>query len=59
MSTFVWFVLGVLYVTALVVLGLATLRRGHVFLFFVGFFFPFLWIVGSLMGPTPRAAGAA
>ena len=57
--TFVWFVLGVLYVTAFIMLGLATLRKGHVFLFIVGIFFPFLWILGALMGPTPRAAGAA
>lgn len=58
MSTFLWFVLAVVYLTALIVLGLATLRKGHFVLFFVGIFFPFLWIVGALMGPTPRATGA-
>jgi hypothetical protein len=55
--TVFWFVLAVLYVTALFVLGLATLRKGHVFLFIVGFVFPFLWIIGAMIEPTPRAAG--
>ena len=59
MSTFLWVVLGALYLAALIVLGLSTLRKGHYVLFFVGIFFPVLWIVGALIGPTPRAAGAA
>jgi hypothetical protein len=59
MSTFVWFILALLYVTAWFVLGLATLRRGHTMLFWVGIFLPVLWIIGALMPPTPRAAGAA
>ena len=58
MSTFVWILLGAIYLTALIVLGMSTLRKGHYFLFVVGIVFPFLWIVGALMGPTPRAAGA-
>jgi len=59
MSTFLWILLGVLYLTALILLGVATLRKGHTVLFVVGIFFPLLWIVGALMAPTPRAAGAA
>ena len=59
MSTFLWVVLSALYLTALIVLGVSTLRKGHYFLFFVGIIFPFLWIVGALIGPTPRASGAA
>ena len=59
MSTFLWFLLGALYLAALIVLGVATLRKGHYILFVVGIVFPLLWIVGALMGPTPRAAGAA
>jgi hypothetical protein len=59
MSTFVWFILAALYLTAWFVLGLATLRRGHTALFWVGIFLPVLWIVGAMMAPTPRAAGAA
>jgi hypothetical protein len=58
MSTFVWVVLGVIYFVALVSLGVATLRKGHYFLFVIGIFFPILWIVGALMGPSPRAASA-
>jgi hypothetical protein len=57
-SIWLWILLGVLYLTALVVLGLATLRKGHTALFWFGILFPFLWIVGALMQPTPAAAAA-
>jgi hypothetical protein len=53
-----WIFLAAVYLTALFVLGLSTLRKGHTVLFFVGIFFPLLWIVGALMGPTPRAASS-
>ena len=59
MSTFVWILLGVLYLAALIVLGMSTLRKGHIALFWFGIFFPVLWIVGALMAPTPRALGSA
>jgi hypothetical protein len=59
MSTFLWFLLGALYLTALIVLGVTTLRKGHYFLFAIGIVFPILWIVGALIGPTPRAAAGA
>lgn len=59
MSTFLWILLGVLYLTALIMLGVATLRKGHTVLFFVGIVFPILWIVGAMIAPTPRAADAA
>jgi hypothetical protein len=59
MSTFLWILLGAVYLTALIVLGLATLRKGHYFLFLVGIVFPVLWIVGAMIGPTPRAAAGA
>lgn len=58
MSTIVWFLFAVLYIVILITLGLATLRKGHILLFCVGIIFPFLWIIGALMGPTARAAGA-
>jgi hypothetical protein len=58
MSTFLWILLGVLYLTALIVLGLTTLRKGHTALFWVGIILPILWIVGALMAPTPRVAAA-
>ena len=58
MSTFLWFLLAVLYLAALIVLGLATLRKGHTVLFVVGIIFPILWIIGAVMNPTPRAAAS-
>jgi hypothetical protein len=54
-STFLWILCALAYLTALVVLGMATLRKGHTALFWFGVLFPFLWIVGALMGPTPEA----
>ncbi len=58
MSTFLWILLGALYLVCWVVLGLTTLRKGHIGLFIFGFFFPLLWIIGAVIAPTPRAAGA-
>jgi hypothetical protein len=59
MSTFLWIMVATLYLVALFVLGLATLRKGHLWLFWIGILFPILWVVGALMGPAPRASGAA
>ena len=56
MSTFLWLLLVVLYFVALVVLGMATLRKGHTVLFWVGFILPVLWIVGAIMQPTSSAS---
>jgi hypothetical protein len=58
MSTFLWILFAVVYLAALISLGVSTLRRGHVVLFCLGVVFPVLWIVGALMGPSPRVAGA-
>lgn len=58
MSTFLWFLFAAIYLLVLITLGLATLRKGHYFLFFIGIFLPFLWLIGALISPTPRAAGA-
>jgi hypothetical protein len=60
MSTILWIMLAALHLTALIVLGLATLRKGHTALFWLGILFPLLWIVGALMAPTAKvvAAGA-
>lgn len=58
MSALIWILLVALYLTALVVLGLATLRKGHTILFWFGILFPFLWIVGALMQPTAGVANA-
>jgi hypothetical protein len=59
MPTFLWIIFASLYLLALVMLGVTTLRKGHTWLFVFGIFLPFLWIVGALIGPSPRAAGAA
>jgi hypothetical protein len=56
--TFVWILLGVLYIVLLVSLGLTTLRKGHTALFVFGIFFPLLWIIGAIMAPTPAVAAA-
>ena len=58
MSTFLWIVLGVLYITLFVALGMATLRKGHYLLFGFGIFLPLLWIFGALMGPTEQVVTA-
>ncbi len=58
MSTILWFLFGVVYLAVLITLGVATLRKGHMFLFVVGFFIPILWLIGALIAPTPRAAAA-
>jgi hypothetical protein len=55
--TVLWVLLGILYLVLLVTLGVTTLRKGHFILFIIGFFFPVLWLVGGVIGPTPRAAG--
>jgi 7 transmembrane receptor (Secretin family) len=57
-STFLWILLGALYLTVLIVLGVATLRKGHYLLFVFGIFFPILWVVGAVIGPTERASAA-
>jgi 7 transmembrane receptor (Secretin family) len=57
-STFLWILLGALYLTIFVVLGVATLRKGHYLLFVFGIFFPILWVIGAVIAPTERAATA-
>jgi vacuolar-type H+-ATPase subunit I/STV1 len=58
LSTFVWFLLAVLYLTALIVLGLTSIRKGHTALFWFGIIFPVLWIAGALMAPTSAVTAA-
>lgn len=58
MATFLWVLLSIFYVVILLTLGLTTLRKGHMFLFIVGIFVPVFWLIGALIGPTPRTAGA-
>jgi hypothetical protein len=53
-----WMLLVVLYLTALLALGLTTLRKGHTALFWFGIILPVLWIAGALMAPTAKVAAA-
>ncbi|MEA2180355.1 MAG: hypothetical protein QOG77_3652 [Solirubrobacteraceae bacterium] len=59
MSFLVWLLLAVVYLLLLAVFGVTSWRRGHTVLFFVGFFLPLLWIVGSFMRPTSASSAAA
>ena len=59
MDFVLWLVFGLIYIVALVVLGSATWSKGHLILFFVGFFMPLLWIVGALLPPTNAAETAS
>jgi hypothetical protein len=45
-----------LYLLAVFTLGMMTLRNGHGWMFFLGIFFPILWIFGAFMAPTQSAA---
>ena len=56
--TFLWIILGVLYIVLWVTLGMTTLRKGHTALFWIGIIFPVLWIVGAFMAPTPAVAAS-
>lgn len=62
MSTLLWILLGalllILYLTALIVLGVATFRKGHGVLFFAGLILPLFWMIGALMRPTARISAA-
>lgn len=50
--------LAFIYIVMLVVLGAMTLRRGHIVLFVLGIFLPFLWIFGAIVrGPNDVADG--
>jgi hypothetical protein len=40
-----------LYLVLVFTLGLMTLRNGHGWMFFLGIFFPILWIFGAFMRP--------
>ena len=52
--TFLWILLAIVYVACWVYFGLATFRKGHYWMFWIGFFLPFLWIIGALIAPDRR-----
>jgi hypothetical protein len=55
-SAIFWLLLAVVYIVVLITLGVATLRKGHLLLFIIGIIFPLAWVLGALIGPSPRAA---
>jgi hypothetical protein len=55
----IWILLGIVYVVCWVALGMTAFRKGHYVMFWIGFIFPILWIIGALLGPTPNVAGRA
>jgi hypothetical protein len=57
--TFLWVLLGAVYVACWIYFGLATFHRGHYWMFWIGFVIPILWIIGALIAPTERAAARA
>ena len=44
--TFLWILLGIVYIACWVYFGLATFRNGHYWMFWIGFLIPILWISG-------------
>ena len=54
-----WWAIGIggffLYLLVLFTLGFATLRNGHSWMFWIGIFVPFLWLIGAFMQPTASA----
>ena len=57
--TFLWILLGIVYIACWIYFGLATFRKGHYWMFWIGFFIPILWIIGALIASTERAAARA
>ena len=49
------FVLAVIWISLFIVLGVSTLRNGHIVLFIIGIIFPLLWVFGAILPPTQRA----
>ena len=50
-----WWGLGLsaaVYLLLLLVFGLRTYRNGHGLLFFMGIFFPLLWLLGAWIRPA-------
>jgi hypothetical protein len=52
-------VLGILFLACSIYFGLATFRKGHCWMFWIGFFISILRIIGALLAPTERAGARA
>ena len=46
---FLFTMFGFIYLAVVLTIGLATFRKGHKVLFFVGFLMPLLWLIGAIM----------
>ena len=57
--TLLWILLALVYIACWVYFGLSTFRKGHFWLFWIGFIFPLLWIIGAFMAPSERVAARA
>jgi hypothetical protein len=55
-----WFggFLAFFWILLLIIVGVATLRRGHWLMFIVGIFLPIFWCIGALIPPTASAQAA-
>jgi hypothetical protein len=49
---------GAIYIALMLTLALTTFRKGHVWLFAIGFLVPVLWLVGALLKPKPGSKAA-
>jgi hypothetical protein len=44
---------GTLYFALVATVAVVTFQKGHVLLFVLGFFLPFVWLIGAMMAPKP------
>ena len=50
--------LGAIYIALLLTLAVTTYRKGHIWLFAIGFVIPVLWLVGALLKSKPGSKAA-
>ena len=53
-----WLGAGVIYLVLLVTVCVVTFRKGHTALGILGFFLPFLWLVGAAIHPKEGSSFA-
>jgi hypothetical protein len=54
-----WYGIGfgaLIYLVLLFTCGVLTIRNKHLLMFFLGVFFPILWLIGAIMRPKPAEA---
>ena len=50
--TFLWILFGIVYLACWIFFGLTTFRKGHYWMFWIGFFIPILWFIGAILPPV-------